>query len=148
MRGVTNFGPELMTTFDASVALAGPWAEARWRAGRRPANHEVLAVLNQGCGHRGVSGAYKRATASDAALVAAAGGVDAVSSGLGGLLEQCWPAIVAVAQKLVRTGEAVHEDVTAALGLSVDRSRHPFELANIRADLRTVRTPGSAETVS
>lgn len=75
---------------------------------------------------------------SDRAVVAAAGGTGAVMSDLGPLLEWCWPAITAVARKLLREGEALHDDVAAALGLSADLGRHAFEIANIRAGLRTV----------
>lgn len=129
MRGATHFGHELMDAHNGSVALAGPWAEARWQAGRLPTSTEVSAALwKPSSAHSG----------SDAKRLAAAGGTAAVASDMGGLLERCWPAITTVARKLVREGEALHDDVTAALGLSADRGRHPFEISNIRAGLRTV----------
>lgn len=126
----TTWVAQGLSAHDASIALAGPWAAARFRAGRTPHRHEVQASLNASCGHSGGK--------SDLALVAAAGGTDAVATDLGPLMDRCWPAIVRVAQKLARTGEALHGDVCAALGLSEDSSRHAFELANIRAGLRAV----------
>lgn len=57
------------------------------------------------------------------------------------LVLRVWPSIAKLAVDLDARGSIGHADVTAALGLSGDRARHPFELANIRSGLRKVPDP-------
>lgn len=125
-------GLQAQTTHDdvpegswASIVYAGPWAEARWRAGERPTQREIYDVLARSGRH------------DDRALTAA-GGMEAVDSRLTGLLTHCWPAVVRVAQKLHRDGEATHADVLSALGVDDDGGQGSVQLANIRARLRNV----------
>lgn len=124
LRG-TTFCADLSRAFDASTALAGPFAEARWRAGRTPTAAQVDAALRRSGGHSAVR--------SDRDVLTASGGMDAVPSSFYWLMERCWPAVVAVAKTLVRGGEVVHDDVCAALGLSADEARHPYELAVLKS---------------
>ncbi|PBD11483.1 M50 family metallopeptidase [Mycobacterium avium subsp. hominissuis] len=106
------------------IAYSGPWAQACWLAGRRPTQREVFAVLAT-TGHR-----------DDRVLLASGGthtGHDAVP-----LLTHCWPAVVRVAQQLYKTGEATQADVLAALSVDDGGGLSSFQLANIRARLRSV----------
>jgi hypothetical protein len=119
-------GVQGLTTVDempegrsAEVAYSGAWCQARWLAGRRPSQRDVYAVLGT-TGHR-----------DDKALCAAGGVVAA--AGVVPLLTRCWPAVVAVAQKLFRDGEVGHEDVCKALRLSDGGGPGSVELALIRS---------------
>ncbi|MCV7223640.1 M50 family metallopeptidase [Mycolicibacterium elephantis] len=109
----------------ASTVYAGPWAQARWRAGKRPTQREIYDVLATAAQH------------DDRALLAS-GGTQAVDQRLTGLLTRCWPGVVRVAQKLHRDGEATHADVCAALGITDGGGPGSVQLANIRAGLRDV----------
>lgn len=106
----------------AEIAFAGPLAQARFRAGGHPPSQVMSAVLAS-------AGRLDRRMCDSA-------GRD--GSSVTGLIDRCWPAVITVAKALVSTGEIRHEDVTAALGLSEDPARHPFELANLRAGMRAV----------
>jgi len=59
------------------------------------------------------------------------------------LVLRYWPAIAALATQIYQQGPISHEDVTKALRLSEDQSRHPFEIANIHAGLSGI--PSHAE---
>ncbi|GAB3024960.1 M50 family metallopeptidase [Mycobacterium bourgelatii] len=109
----------------ASTVYAGPWAQARWRAGKRPTQREVYRVLATAAQH------------DDRALLAS-GGASAVDQRLTGLLTRCWPGVVRVAQKLHRDGEATDADVLAALGITDGGGPGSVQLANLRAGLRGV----------
>ncbi|MGV7277008.1 hypothetical protein PJJ83_07880 [Mycobacterium kansasii] len=106
------------------VAYSGPWAQARWLAGRRPTMREVLAVLAS-TGHR------------DDRMLCAAGGTH-TGHDVVPLLTHCWPAVVRVAQQLYKTGEATHGDVLGALSVDDGGGAGSVQLANIRARLRSV----------
>lgn len=127
------FGVEGLTTFsdrphgrDPEIAYAGPWAQARWRAGdRRPSQRQVYAVLDGG-------------GCKDRAVLTAAGG-----SHLGHfvtpLVERCWPGVIRTAQQLHRAGEATQADVLAALGIDTSGvSTVGSQLAGLRSGCRTV----------
>lgn len=109
----------------AQVAYSGPWAQARGRAGKRPTQAQLLAVLDTG-GRR------------DRDTLCASGGT-AAGSDVVPLIERCWGAVMTVAQKLFRDGCVTHKDVCAALGLSPDPETRGIELAMIRSG----STPGS-----
>ncbi|GAS95751.1 uncharacterized protein RMCC_2717 [Mycolicibacterium canariasense] len=112
---------------DAEIAYAGPWAQAKFRAGGGwPSPQIVASVMAASAGAGRGSDRHRCRLGSE--------GRDVV-----GLIDRCWPAVVAVARKLARDGEVQHKHVVAALGLSADESRHPFELAAIRAGMRAVR---------
>lgn len=106
------------------IAYAGPWAQARFRAGGRwPTPDQLHEVMS-------TSGRLDRrhlcaSVAGDGREVAE-------------LMDRCWPAVITVAKTLVRDGEIRHNHVVAALGLSEDESRHGFELASLRAGMRAV----------
>lgn len=91
-------------TYAAGVAYAGPWAEARWRAGRRPELTAVYAAIDSHTGDR-------------EALTAAGGGP--LPRGIESTLERCWPAVAALAAELW-AGPIRHGDVLAALGVQAD----------------------------
>ena len=102
-----------------SITYAGPWAEARWLAGRRPSQRDVYPVLDT-TGHF-----------DDKALCAAGGTV--TGARVVPQLTRCWPSVAKVAQKLYRDGEARHDAVCAALGLSDSGGPCSVELAMIRS---------------
>jgi hypothetical protein len=106
-----------------SITYAGPWAEARWLAGRQPGPRELHRVLV--------------ANPSDDKELCAAGG-PAAALGVVPLLQRCWPAVETLATRLFDLGQVGHSDVCAALGLTDEGGLGSFELANIRAGLRAV----------
>lgn len=110
---------------EARITYAGPWAEARWLAGRarRPGPADMHRALAANC--------------SDNKALIASGGSD-TGQAVVPLLERCWPAVSTVALKLFLDGEVSHANVCAALGLSDDGGPGSIELANIRAALRAV----------
>src|SRR3954470_8777059 len=100
-----------------SIVYAGPWPEARWVAGRRPTQRDMFGVL------------ATTGRLDDKAL--SASGAFTEGARVVPLLEWCWPSVVSVARKLLRDGEARHEDVCTALGLSDSGGPGSFELALI-----------------
>jgi hypothetical protein len=116
--GHTAFKDHLPIGHDAAVTYAGPWAQARWRVGRRPGMAEISRVLD--------------ASESDYKALCAAGGTEA-AAGVEPLLERCWGSVTTLARKLYRDGEARHDDVCAALGLTDCGGPGSVELAMIRA---------------
>lgn len=130
LQGLTTF-TEMSVGRQPVVALSGPYAEARWLAGRRPTRREVDAALAVG-------------GSKDAAAITAAGTtITDVFHDAAALIDRCWSSIVTVAQKLHLDGEARHEHVCAALGLSDRGGPGSFELALIRSGA----VPGSFTTV-
>ena len=105
----------LFTDHEPLVAVAGPWAEARWLAGARPQLHTVRRALGAGgrCDRDHIA-----ATFSDASLFPDRHRVER-------LLDMTWPAVVSVAQVLHRTFEVRHADVCAALQIpETDNGHH------------------------
>jgi hypothetical protein len=123
-RGHTAF-EELPEGHDAAVTFAGPWAQARWRAGRRPGTADLWRVLD---GDGDGDGDYE--------VLCASGGL-AAAPAVEPLLERCWPAVVKVAQQLFATGEVFHADVCAALEIPPDDNGHHLAL------IRSGSVPGS-----
>jgi hypothetical protein len=122
---------EGLTTFadrpygrDAEIAYAGPWSQARWRAGRRPTMRELYAVLN-GTGYK-----------DERALIAAGG--THLGHSVTPLVERCWPAVIRTAQHLHRAGEASEADVLAALGVDDGGGATSVQLAGLRSGCRSV----------
>lgn len=125
------WGQQGLTTFadrphgrDPEIAYAGPWAVARWRAGRRPTQAETYAVLSRG--------GYK-----DDRVLIAAGGTH-LGTGITPLLERCWPAVIRTAQQLHKDGEVTQDDVLAALGVDDGGGPTSVQLASIRSGCREV----------
>jgi hypothetical protein len=118
LQGLTTMDVMPLGERTAEIAFAGPWAEARWRAGRRPTQRDMYAVLDTtGCrDHR-------------EHLIGETG----VAMRVEPLLERCWPAVVKVAQKLLRDNEVRHDDVCRALGLSDSGGPGSHELALIQS---------------
>lgn len=117
-----------------SILYAGPWAEARFIAGRRPSQRQLFAVMD-GSGHLD----HKALCA--AAAADAHGYTDAsaeVRWTVPTLIERAWPGVIAVAQIIHGTGEARHDDVCAALGVDDGGGLGSTQLANLRAGLRSV----------
>ncbi|OBK97748.1 hypothetical protein A5645_05600 [Mycobacterium asiaticum] len=123
LEGLTTFADRPHGT-DPLVAYAGPWAQARWRAGRRPTQREFYAVLDT-TGHK------------DSRVLTAAGGTYA-GADVVPLVERCWPALARTATRLHRAGEVHQADVLAALGITDGGGPGSTQLANLRAGLRAV----------
>lgn len=134
---VTNsrvWGVDGLTSFsdrphgrDPEIAYAGPWAQAKFRAGggdNCPTQRQVLAVLNAG-GYR------------DDRMLIASGGTH-LGHFVTPLIERTWPAVIRVARRLYDTGEATHADVLAALGITDDGGPGSSQLAGLRAGMRPV----------
>lgn len=123
--GLTTLTPDgLPPGREPEIAYAGPWSQARWRAGRSPNQRQMLAVL-------GGSG-YK----DERALIASGGTY--LGAGIKPLLERCWPAVVRVAQQLHKGGEVTEADVLAALGVTDGGGRTSAQLASLRSGMRPV----------
>ncbi|MGV7518138.1 hypothetical protein PJM49_26465 [Mycobacterium kansasii] len=141
---VTNsrvWGTDGLTSFadsphgrDPEIAYAGPWAQARWRVGRRPNQREVFAVLS--------ASGYK-----DERVLIASGGTH-LGHFVTPLVERAWPGVIRVAQQLYRAGEATHADVLAALGITDGGGPTSVQLANLRAGMRPVPPLGTKQPVN
>lgn len=124
IEGLTSFSDRPYGR-DEEIAYAGPWAQARWRAGgRRPTQREMFAVLD-GDGHR------------DCGVLTAAGGTH-LGHAVQPIIERAWPAVIRVAKRLHRAGETSHSDVCEALGLTDDGGPGSSQLAGLRAGMRPV----------
>ncbi|MDP7720766.1 M50 family metallopeptidase [Mycobacterium sp. TY814] len=121
--GLTTFADRPHGT-DPLVAYAGPWAQARWRAGRRPTQREFYAVLDT-TGHK------------DSRVLTASGGIY-TGADVVPLLTWCWPAVARTATHLHRTGEVDQRAVLAALGVTDGGGMTSVQLAGIRSRCRTV----------
>jgi hypothetical protein len=104
LQGLTKL-TGLSAARETAMTLAGPWAEAGFTHRRRPGWRDIDAVLAG-------NGSFD----ADALFLAGAD-VSQLSLELGGLMERCWPAVVTLARRLHRDGEARHEHVLDALGL-------------------------------
>lgn len=123
VNGTTNFADRPHGR-DPEIAYAGPWATARWRAGGRPTQRQVLAVLK--------AGGYK-----DDRVLLASGGTH-LGAPVAPLLERAWPAVVRVARKLHDVGEVTEADVLAALGVTDGGGLTSVQLAGLRSGCRAV----------
>ncbi|MCP9271148.1 hypothetical protein [Mycolicibacterium arenosum] len=113
---------------DPEIAYAGPWAQAKFRAGgrdNRPTQRQVLAILNRG-------GGYK-----DDRMLIASGGTH-LGHFVTPLIERTWPAVMRVARRLYDTGEATHADVCAALGITDGGGPTSAQLAGLRSGMHRV----------
>lgn len=115
-----------------SILYGGPWAEARWLAGQRPSQRQLFAVLDD-TGHLDRR-ALCAAAATDVCGDASAEARLTVPT----LLERAWPSVITVAQTIHRAGEARHDDVLTALGITDGGGPGSSQLANLRAGLRSV----------
>jgi hypothetical protein len=136
------WGVDGLTTFDeipvgssASIAYAGPYGEARWLEGRRPSQRTMLALM-RGSGH----GDHR-------AICAAAASADVYGYGntsaearltVQPLLERAWPAVINLAKTIHRNGEATHDDVCKALGITDGGGRSSSQLASLKTGWRKV----------
>lgn len=110
---------------DPEIAYAGPWAQAKFRAGgRRPTQREMFALMD-GCGRK------------DAIALSLAGG-EHLGRSVTPLLARCWPAVIRTAQMLHRVGEVTQEDVLAALGITDGGGLTSAQLASLRSGFRPV----------
>lgn len=123
VEGLTT-GTDMPHGRDSEIAYSGPWAQARFRAGRRPTQREVYNVLSRG--------GWK----DERALIAAGG--THLGTAVVPLMERCWPAVVRVAQKLHKAGEVHQQDVLAALGVTDGGGLTSVELAGLRSGCRSV----------
>jgi hypothetical protein len=113
------------------MLLAGSWPAAKWCAGngRRPTLREVERVLDSDTGSR-----------DRAAILAAGGGVfylGDIFAEVSNLLDRVWPSVATLAKKLHHDGEATHDDVLAALGLTPATASHGLAL------IRSGSVPGT-----
>ena len=102
-------------------------AEARWLAGKRPSQRQLFAVLDD-TGHLDRR-ALCAAAAADVCGDASAEARLTVPT----LLERAWPSVIIVAQTIHRAGEATHDDVLTALGITDGGGPASHALAMIRA---------------
>lgn len=125
IQGWTEYA-ELPDAIAAPVTFAGPWAQARRAAGRRPTSREIDAVFAaNGC--------------RDHRKLTAAGGVyDTDADRIVPVLERCWPSIISLAAQLYRNGQAGHSDVLDALGIG-----YTDDLQMAVASIRAGAVPGS-----
>lgn len=104
------------------ITYAGPWAQARWLAGRRPTQADLFRVLEgHGC--------------HDFRFLQADGGT-AAGSVIVPMLDRCWPAITALAGQLYHPSKAQlirQGDVLAALGITDGGGPGSMQLAMIRS---------------
>ncbi|OBG00694.1 hypothetical protein A5773_04190 [Mycobacterium sp. 852014-52450_SCH5900713] len=99
-----------------SILYAGPWAEARFRAGRRPTQRELFTALeHNGCDDRELSRA----------------GGSVTGAGVVPLLERCWPSVAKLAAQLWSNSDVRHGDVCAAL--QIPERDNGFHLSLIRS---------------
>jgi hypothetical protein len=101
----------------SQILYAGPWAEARWLAGKRPSSRQVWARLADS-GQR------------DYAELSMCGGTVA-GAGVVPLLQRCWSSVIAAAKVLHKEGEITRHDVLDALHLT--EATAPMGLAVIRS---------------
>ncbi|WKG01383.1 hypothetical protein [Mycolicibacterium sp. HK-90] len=120
LKGKTYYFADTMPQGRApEFAYAGPWAEARWLAGRRPSQRQLFAAFDgHGC--------------RDQRVLTAAGGLH-TGADVQPILERCWPAVLTVARQLHLTGEAHHDDVCAALGVTDGGGMTSVQLASLRS---------------
>lgn len=124
VEGLTSFADSPYGR-DEEIAYAGPWAQARWRAGgRRPTQREMFALFDGG-GRR------------DCGVLLAAGGTH-LGHAVQPVIERAWPAVIRVAKHVHRTGEALHADVCEALGITDGGGPGSAQLAGLRAGMRPV----------
>jgi hypothetical protein len=99
-----SFHPGLPAERMPAVNYAGPWAEARWRAGKRPTQAQMYAAFDgHGC--------------RDAAALSAS--ADPWPTHVQPVLERCWASVLKLADKLVEAGEVNYDAVCKALGIPV-----------------------------
>lgn len=121
----------------AEIAYAGPYGQAKFRAGgRRPSQRQVFTVLRT-CG-------YKDARSLTVTAAASATG-DHDGRDVVPLLERCWPAVISVAQQLRRTGQVRQADVLEALGVTDGGGLTSVQLASLRSGFRSVPPIGSKQ---
>ncbi|CAJ1498847.1 hypothetical protein [[Mycobacterium] burgundiense] len=132
--GLTTF-EEVPASSSPAIAYAGPFGEARWLDGRHPTQRTLFALI-RGSGH----GDHR-------AICAAAASADVYSYGntsaearrtVPPLLERAWPAVINLAKKIHVDGEATHDDVCKALGITDSGGPGSSQLASLRAGLRRV----------
>lgn len=111
------------------IAAAGACAEAVWEHGEQASSRHVDELL---AGQK--DGQFLRRWALTAGVAPSNSVVYEVLP----LVRRCWPAIESLAVQIEEHGEISHKHVVKALGLSSNHELHPFELANIRANLRPI----------
>lgn len=134
------WGVDGLTTFDEvpqgsspAIAYAGPFGEARWLEGRHPSQRTMHALM-RGSGHGDHTAICAAATAAD---VYGFGDTAAEARRtVPPLLERAWPAVINLAKKIQLDGEAIHDDVCKALGITDGGGRSSSQLASLRAGLR------------
>ncbi|MFT9527255.1 hypothetical protein ACM0AU_22405 [Mycobacteroides abscessus subsp. abscessus] len=132
--GVTTF-EEIPPTSSPSIAYAGPFGEARWLEGRHPSQRTMQALM-RGSGH-----GDHRAICASAASADVYGYGDTKAEArrtVPSLLERAWPAVINLARTIHREGEATHDDVCKALGITDGGGRTSSQLASVKAGLRRV----------
>lgn len=130
VKGVTRFN-RLPDTIDARVTYAGVFAEARWEHGPRPTTAQLRQLRQSNCrDERQLSAAGVRDMTGNPTAEA--------RSAVPPLIDRAWPAVIRVAQQLFSTGEATHDDVLAAMGITDGGGLGSSQLASLKAGLRRV----------
>lgn len=134
VNGLTTF-EDIPLSSSPAIAYAGPFGEARWLDGRHP-SQRTLSALMRGSGH----GDHKAICASAASAdVYGYGNTSAgVRRTVPPLLERAWPAVINLAKKIHGDGEATHDDVCKALGITDGGGPGSFDLACLRSGMRSV----------
>ncbi|MDP0399208.1 MULTISPECIES: hypothetical protein [Tsukamurella] len=127
LKGLTTVAEDSLTAdAQAQIAWAGPYAEARFDAGRRPT-------------WRGIDAAMARSGHGDLAMITAAGGpVQADVGRVEKIVEDEWPAVLRLARRIARDGYGTHWHALAELGFPAGDTGGPtsFTLSCIRAGMR------------
>ncbi|KXO88735.1 hypothetical protein AXK56_10480 [Tsukamurella pulmonis] len=129
-KGLTTVAEDsLSTDAQAQVAWAGPFAQAKFDAGRRPTRREIDAAMASS-GH------------GDMQMITAAGGpiqlgVERVES----LIEQNWPAVLRLARRVAKDGYCTHWHVCNELGFPSGDAGGPtsFGLSCVRSGMTPAR---------
>jgi hypothetical protein len=132
--GLTTFEDIPINTSPA-IAYAGPFGEARWLEGRHP-SQRTLSALMQGSGH-GDHRAICAAAASADVYGYRNTSADARRT-VPPLLDRAWPAVINLARRIHVDGEATHDDVCKALGITDGGGTGSSQIASLRCGLRRV----------
>ncbi|MEE6165366.1 MULTISPECIES: hypothetical protein [unclassified Mycolicibacterium] len=122
---------------EPDIAYAGPYGQAKFRAGGgRPSQRQVFTVLRT-CG-------YRDERSLTAAAAASADG-DHNGRDVVPLLERCWLSVITLVRKLHCDGEVRQADVLDAVGVTDGGGSSSVQLASLRSGFRSVPKTASKQ---